>query len=625
MDNAATAATIFTPVASPATQDPAWTEAITGIRQLLEESKRQIEYMRSKSSPPSTVVLSSGTQDGISNQGVIVCDPPENAVRKIPSSTAWAAAVRAMVPAIRGMPLATGAAPSTGAAPCSGIRRAGGVGSSASVSSATAASAASTSIPTPADAHADPLASAEIPSAVCVEAEPDAADRRDVKQAAVTPRERRDPREGAAMATQGGGKITPCRSKAASQAPRPAKPSRPASAGTRRPAASTAPTHSRRVSSAGPRSFRDTCTNGTHGAYKTSAPRNSRREQPARSPAKAVVPSAPSRFSSVATTQEPSENHINSLQGSVNVDAHNVECNDSRPNELTQEPPMTLQMQRRSCSAIVVGGTANGGAGSMMSTRSGSSSGGIACNGNSACFANTNQVPVPATAFPSSVLPGPAMSKQPHWPSTAACQATVCKLWPVEVAETDKAIPMGQLPHAVQSLSPRKNIDASAMRVVPISTKFRDVPIEMPAVASTSQPRRVQHGAEEQSEISHLLDALSNGAANSSNNFSETPIGSVSIDPYLVGKFQRILENQRDHQTRMEAAEAKITQLERRNAELTVENLRLKYKAAALRPVVTNLGTIQTTLSVFPPTSRIIPHTTTSSTPVLVKCNQVLI
>merc|ERR1719277_516502 len=48
------------------------------------------------------------------------------------------------------------------------------------------------------------------------------------------------------------------------------------------------------------------------------------------------------------------------------------------------------------------------------------------------------------------------------------------------------------------------------------------------------------------------------------------------VNPELLEKFQRALAQRRQ---RLQAAEAKVSQLERRNADLAVENCRLRSKA----------------------------------------------
>mmetsp|Transcript_54525 Transcript_54525/g.156760 ORF Transcript_54525/g.156760 Transcript_54525/m.156760 type:complete len:723 (-) Transcript_54525:85-2253(-) len=87
----------------------------------------------------------------------------------------------------------------------------------------------------------------------------------------------------------------------------------------------------------------------------------------------------------------------------------------------------------------------------------------------------------------------------------------------------------------------------------------------------------------EQEEISELLTALSHGASAGEGN--KTPRGrnnaegSLGLAPELIEKFQRVLQDRLHNQVQLEAAEAKISQLERRNTDLAVENCRLRSTA----------------------------------------------
>jgi len=252
----------------------------------------------------------------------------------------------------------------------------------------------------------------------------------------------------------------------------------------------------------------------------------------------------------------------------------------------------SFPQQHRSGSAVLVGcsgtggvGSDRGGAGSIVSNVS-SSSGGACCSG-SVCLgtvsaatgvASVVAAPGVVTSVPAGIPVGTRV-----WPGSSQGQVQIFSPQQQVVQEPVQYLQQHSTMSPQHGPTTRSNSPASGSLLPPAAAQPAGP--DTNAVGVVFAPSDMDW---EQEEISELLSALSNGATNGSlsgrqrgsfgkrKNAGGNPAG---LSPDLIEKFQRILMDRRQHQERLHAAEAKVSQLERRNADLAVENCRLRSKA----------------------------------------------
>lgn len=237
----------------------------------------------------------------------------------------------------------------------------------------------------------------------------------------------------------------------------------------------------------------------------------------------------------------------------------------------------------RSGSAVLVGvATGDPGAAGGASLESYASSSACADGATSAIIGHGTSVSLPATAILSAVPPLPTLPAVRVWSASAVAGPAVLSTPHTVVTVQAVQRPMGLPSSPLAQVSVTRAVSHTTTAWIPTAAPCAG---EAPAAWAAAVPRppsplQLRLPADEGAAAEELLAALRCGSSAGGSAVGGLGQGSLpQIRPELLNHLQLVLEERKKQHVRLEAAEAKISQLERRNADLAVENCRLRGTA----------------------------------------------